>query len=69
MSIANIFLILVIVGIAVFIIMQFIKSKKTAEVVQQVDVDEKTYTLDLEKIKEFIEKTSNEIIKELKKYY
>ncbi len=30
---------------------------------------EKTYTLDLEKIKEFIEKTSNEIIKELKKYY
>ena len=46
MSLINILLIFAIIAIAVVIISQYIKMKKNAEVVQEVDVDDQTYTLE-----------------------
>jgi len=61
MSITNVLLILAIIIIAVVIIRQFIKGKKNAEVVQEIDVDEQTYTL--EKMIEYVKRRLDEITK------
>lgn len=61
MSITNVLLIIAIMVIAVVIIRQFIKSKKNAEVVQEIDVDEQTYTL--EKMIEYVKRRLDEITK------
>ena len=59
--ITNLFLILAIVIIAVFIIRYYIKSKQTAEVVQEVNVDDQTYTL--ESMIEYVKRRLDEITK------
>ena len=61
MSITNILLILAIIVIAVVIVRQYIKSKKNAEVVQEIDVDDQTYTL--EKMIEYVKRRLDEITK------
>ena len=61
MSITNTVLILFIVVIAYMAVRQFIKSKKEAEVIQEVNVDEKTYTLDT--MIEYVKKRLDEITK------
>ena len=61
MSLINILLILAIVIIAVVIIRQYVKMKKNAEVVQEVDVDDQTYTL--EKMIEYVKRRLDEITK------
>ena len=61
MTITNIILILVVVGIAGYAIYYSIKKKKTAEVEVQVDVDDKTYTI--EKMIQFVKRRLDEITK------
>lgn len=61
MSIANIVLMIVVIGIAVFSVYYFIKKKKTEEVEDAVNVDDKTYTI--EKMEAFIKKRLDEITK------
>jgi pilus assembly protein CpaF len=61
MTITNIILILVVVGIAAYAVFHSIKKKQTAEVEVQVDVDDKTYTI--EKMIEFVKKRLDEITK------
>ena len=61
MSIANIFLMLMIIVIAVVVIRQFLKAKQNAEVVQEVNVDEQTYTL--ETMIEYVKRRLDEITK------
>ena len=54
MSIANIILTAVVVGIAIFAVYYFIKKRKTESVEETVNVDDKTYTI--EKMEQFIKK-------------
>ena len=61
MSITNILLIFAIIVIAIIIIRQYIKMKQKAEVVQEIDVDEQTYTL--EKMIEYVKRRLDEITK------
>jgi len=61
MSLINILLIFAIISIAIIIISQYIKMKKNAEVVQEVDVDDQTYTL--EKMIEYVKRRLDEITK------
>ncbi len=61
MSITNIVLTLVVLGIAGYTIFYILKKKKTAEVEVMVDVDDKTYTI--EKMMEFVKKRLDEITK------
>ena len=61
MTITNIVLILVVMVIAGFVVYNSIKKKKTAEVEVQVDVDDKTYTI--EKMIEFVKRRLDEITK------
>ena len=61
MTITNIVLILVVLGIAGYAVYYSIKKKKTAEVEVQVDVDDKTYTI--EKMIEFVKRRLDEITK------
>ena len=61
MTITNILLILVVVALAIFVIYHTIKKKKTAEVDNVLNVDDKTYTLDV--MKAFIKKRLDEITK------
>ena len=61
MTIANIILILVVIALAVYVVYYTIKRKKTAEVETQIDVDDKTYTI--EKMMEFVKKRLDEITK------
>ena len=61
MTITNIILILVVIAIAGYAIYHSIKKKQTAEVEVQVDVDDKTYTI--EKMIEFVKKRLDEITK------
>ena len=61
MTITNIILILVVIGIAAYAVFHSIKKKQTAEVEVQVDVDDKTYTI--EKMIEFVKKRLDEITK------
>ena len=61
MTISNIILILLIIGVAAFIIYFHVKSKQNAEVVTKIDVDDQTYTL--EQMVEFIKRRLDEITK------
>ena len=61
MSISNLILIIIVVGISGAIIYFYINSKKNAEVVTNIDVDDQTYTL--EKMIEFIKRRLDEITK------
>ena len=61
MTITNIVLILVVLGIAIFGIYYVLKKKKTEEVEDAINVDDKTYTLDV--MKAFIKKRLDEITK------
>ena len=61
MTITNIVLILVVLGIAGYAIYYTIKKKKTAEVVEEVQVDDKTYTIGM--MTEFVKKRLDEITK------
>lgn len=61
MTITNILLTLVVIGIAAFAVYYSIKKKKEAEVEVAVNVDDKTYTI--EKMTEFIKKRLDEITK------
>ena len=61
MTITNIVLILVVLGIAIFGIYYVLKKKKTEEVENAINVDDKTYTLDV--MKAFIKKRLDEITK------
>ncbi|MCI9084742.1 MAG: hypothetical protein HFH46_03930 [Bacilli bacterium] len=57
----NVFLIIVILLLAVFIMFRFIKKKQAEQVEATVQVDDKTYTLEL--MKEFVKKRLDEITK------
>ena len=61
MTITNILLILVVLGIAVFAVYYVLKKKKTEEVENPITVDDKTYTLDV--MKAFIKRRLDEITK------
>ena len=61
MTITNILLILLVFCIAGYIIYYSIKKKKNAEVENEINVDDKTYTL--EKMTEFVKKRLDEITK------
>ena len=57
----NVFLIIVILLLAVFFVFRFIRKKQSEQVEEQVQVDDKTYTLDL--MKEFVKRRLDEITK------
>ncbi len=57
----NVFLIIVVLLLAVFIIFRFIRKKQSEQVEEKVQVDDKTYTLEL--MKEFVKKRLDEITK------
>ena len=61
MTIINLLLIVVVLGIAVLMIYFHINSQKNAEVVTKMDVDDQTYTLN--KMIEFIKRRLDEITK------
>ncbi len=61
MTITNIILILAVIGIAGYLIYYSVKKKKNAEVEQEIDIDDKTYTI--EKMMEFVKRRLDEITK------
>ena len=61
MTITNIILIIVVLVIGGYLIYYTAKKKKTAEVETEIDVDDKTYTI--EKMIEFVKKRLDEITK------
>ena len=61
MTITNIILIVAVIGIATYVVFHNIQKKKNAEVEVQVDVDDKTYTI--EKMIEFVKRRLDEITK------
>ena len=61
MTITNIVLILVVLGIAIFGVYYVLKKKKTEEVENTLNIDDKTYTLDV--MKAFIKRRLDEITK------
>ncbi len=61
MTISNIILVLLVIVIAIIFIYFHIKSKKNAEVITNLDVDDQTYTL--EKMIEFVKRRLDEITK------
>ncbi len=61
MTITNIVLILVVLGIAVFAVYYVLKKKKTEEVEDTLNVDDKTYTLDV--MQAFVKRRLDEITK------
>ena len=61
MTITNILLIFLIIVIAVMVLIRYLKSKETAEVKEEVTVDDQTYTLDT--MIEYIKRRLDEITK------
>ena len=61
MTITNILLMALVIGIAIFVVYYYIKKKKEEKVEETINVDDKTYTLD--KMKEFVKKRLDEITK------
>lgn len=61
MSIVNIMLILIVLILAMYAVYYLIKKKQNAEIETEVNVDDKTYTLDM--MTEFVKKRLNEITK------
>ena len=61
MTIVNLILIVLVLGVAVSMIYVHINAQKNAEVVTKIDVDDQTYTLD--KMIEFVKRRLDEITK------
>ena len=61
MTISNIILIVLVIGIMGLIVYLYVNSKKNAEIVTEIEVDDKTYTLD--KMIEFVKRRLDEITK------
>ena len=61
MTITNILLMALVIGIAIFVVYYYIKKKKEEKVEETINIDDKTYTLD--KMKEFVKKRLDEITK------
>ncbi len=61
MTITNIILMVVVIGIAIYAVYYTIKKKQTAETENTIDVDDKTYTI--EKMIEFVKRRLDEITK------
>ena len=61
MTITNILLMALVIGIAIFVVYYYIKKKKEEKVEETINVDDNTYTLD--KMKEFVKKRLDEITK------
>ena len=61
MTITNILLMALVIGIAIFVVYYYIKKKKEEKVEETINVDDKAYTLD--KMKEFVKKRLDEITK------
>ena len=61
MTITNIILMLIVVGIAAYAVYYYIKKKKEEKVEETIVIDDKTYTLD--KMREFVKKRLDEITK------
>lgn len=61
MTITNILLMALVIGIAIFVVYYYIKKKKEEKVEETINVDDKTYTLD--KMEEFVKKRLDEITK------
>ena len=61
MTITNLILIVIVLGVAIFMIYYHINSQKNAEVVTKIDVDDQTYTMD--KMIEFVKRRLDEITK------
>ena len=61
MTITNIILIIVVLVVAGYAIYYTVKKKKTAEIETEIDIDDKTYTID--KMIEFVKKRLDEITK------
>ena len=61
MTLINLILIIVVIGVAVYMTRSFIKKRKAEESDEQLKVDDSTYTLD--KMKEFVKKRLDEITK------
>ena len=61
MTITNILLSIAVLGLAVYAVYYYIKKKKTEEVEDTINVDDKTYTIEL--MQEFIKKRLDEITK------
>lgn len=57
----NILLIIIVLFLAVFLVFRFIKKRQNEQVEQEIEVDDKTYTLEL--MKAFIKKRLDEITK------
>jgi len=60
-NVFNVILILVVFGLATYLIIYRVKKNQNAEVEKEVDVDDKTYTI--EKMTQFVKKRLNEITK------
>ncbi len=61
MTITNILLTLIVVVVAILAVFYYIKKKKNEEVEKTVNIDDKTYTLDM--MKEFVKRRLDEITK------
>ena len=61
MTITNIILMLIIIGLAIFAVMRYIKNKNEAPVEETVEVDDQTYTLEM--MTQFVKKRLDEITK------
>ncbi len=61
MNITNIILMIIVVGVAFYVVYNFIKKRQNAEKEETLHVDDKTYTL--EKMIEFVKKRLDEITK------
>ncbi len=61
MNLINLLAILLVVAVAVFIVIKILTARKNQEVEEEVELDDKTYTL--EKMTEFIKKRLDEITK------
>ena len=57
----NLLLIVIVILIAFFLLFQFIKKRKTEQVEENIEVDDKTYTL--EKMTAFVKSRLDEITK------
>ena len=61
MTITNIILTIIVIGIAAYLVYYVVKKKKTAEVQETIDVDDKTYTIEM--MIEFVKRRLDEITK------
>ena len=55
MNITNVILMVIVIGIAFAIVRRFIQKRKNEEAEEQIQVDDKTYTLEI--MKEFVKRS------------